>query len=138
MTPGTRLAVGLGTAAAAAAVGVWARTLWLRWRRRDAAEVERLRRSSVNRHGRITTGRILDVTESDDSEPALTLVQYRYEVAGVTYEAAQDVTRLRNILRRAQCLAGQTVSVKYDTKRPTNSIIVCEEWNGLPGEGNAE
>ena len=59
------------------------------------------------------------------------LVSYSYEVAGVTYEAAQDVTALPGIAAMARFLPGQTASVKYDPKRPANSIIACEEWSGL-------
>jgi hypothetical protein len=58
------------------------------------------------------------------------LVSYAYEVAGVTYEAAQDVTALPEIAAMARFLSGQTASVKYDPKRPANSIIACEEWSG--------
>ena len=27
--------------------------------------------------------------------------------------------------------AGQAASVKYDPQRPTNSIILCEDWSGV-------
>ena len=40
-----------------------ARARFLRWRRKDAAELERLRRLDINRRGRISAGRIVDLVE---------------------------------------------------------------------------
>jgi hypothetical protein len=104
---------------------------FLRGRRKDPAELERLRRLDINRRGRICAGRIVDLVQAEMSKSKPRLVVYSYEVAGVTYEASQDVTALPEIAARAQFLAGQTASVKYDPKRPANSIIACEEWSGL-------
>jgi len=104
---------------------------YLRWRRKDPAELERLRRLDINRRGRIGAGRIIDLVESQTAEAKSALVSYSYEVGGVTYEAAQDVTALPEIAALAQSLAGEAASIKYDPKRPANSIIACEEWSGL-------
>jgi hypothetical protein len=113
---------------------------WLRWRRKDPAELERLRRLDINKRGRISAGRILDLVEPETSGSKSRLVVYSYEVAGVIYEAAQDVTPLPEIAAMAHFLAGQIASVKYDPKRPVNSIIACEEWSGLGDSavGNGE
>jgi hypothetical protein len=73
----------------------------------------------------------VDLVERQTAGAKSALVRYSYEVAGVTYEAAQDVTALPEIAAMAQFLSGQTASVKYDLKRPANSIIACEEWSGL-------
>ena len=27
---------------------------------------------------------------------------------------------------------GRTVSLRYSTRVPTNSIVACEEWSGVP------
>jgi hypothetical protein len=104
---------------------------YLRWRRKDPAELERLRRLDINRRGRISAGRIVDLVEPQTAGAKSVLVSYAYEVAGVTYEAAQDVTALPEIAAVARSLSGHTASVKYDPKRPANSIIACEEWSGL-------
>jgi hypothetical protein len=74
----------------------------------------------------------MDVLEADPGSSASRLVVYKYEVAGVTYEAAQDVQPLPAIAARARALLGQTVSVKYDPQKPMNSIIACETWCGAP------
>jgi hypothetical protein len=106
-----------------------------RWRRKDPAEIERLRRLDVNCRGRISAARILDWIGPESGHADSRLVVYKYEVAGVTYEAAQDVSALPEIAARAPYLAGQMASVKYDPQRPTNSIVACEAWCGLPQIG---
>lgn len=103
-------------------------------RHKDAAEIERQRRMDLNQRGRISTGRILDLVEPETAGTSAQLLVYQYEVAGVTYEAAQDVTALPEIAAIARYLPGQVTSVKYDPKRPANSIFACEEWKGLPPE----
>jgi hypothetical protein len=115
-----------------ALAGAWAWTRFDHWRRKDPAELERLRRLDVNRRGRISAGKIMDVVEAESGSSASRLVVYKYEVAGVTYEAAQDVQPLPAIAAGAHALLGQTVSVKYDPQKPTNSIIACETWCGVP------
>jgi hypothetical protein len=119
------------SAGALALGGRMAYARFLAWRRKDPAELERLRRLDINKRGRISAGRVVDLAEAETAGLKSLLVIYSYEVAGVTYEAAQDVTALPEIAAIAQFLPGRTASVKYDPKRPTNSIIVCEEWSGL-------
>ena len=135
MTPSLRLAIGLMSARARALGARMARLRILRWRRKDPAELERLRRLDVNKRGRISAGRVVDLVEAETAGSKSRLVVYSYEVAGVTYEAAQDVTALPEIAAIAQFVSGRTASVKFDPKRPGNSIIACEEWSGL---GNRE
>jgi hypothetical protein len=108
---------------------------FLRWRRKDPAELERLRRLDINKRGRISAGRIVDLVEATAAGSRSRLVVYSYEVAGVAYEASQDVAALPDIAAKAHFLAGQTASVKYDPKRPANSIIACEGWSGLETRG---
>lgn len=130
MNPETRLAVAFG-AAGLAALGVGAWLLIRRWRKKDPAEIERLRRLAVNRTGRITVARVLELRETKGSQRAR-LLFYTYEVAGVTYEAAQDISGITGLRLPTGELAGQNASVKYDSKNPANSIIACEAWWGLP------
>lgn len=131
MTNAARVAIALGTAGAASLLGAAGCYCIQRWRRKDPAELERLRRLDVNRHGRISSGRILDLVEAPEGAPEALMVIYQYEVSGVTYEAAQDVAPLPEVASHAAHLPGQIVSVKYDTKHPMNSIVVCENWSGL-------
>jgi len=113
---------------AVAALGIWGAVRLIRSRRKSPEELERLRRLDLNRRGRITTCHVLDVVESETSRK---LVVYQYEVAGVSYEVAQDVSALPVLASNAFGLLGQAASVKYDPQRPTNSMIASEEWAGV-------
>jgi hypothetical protein len=132
MTPALHLA---GELVCAGALGLGAGVACsrlLRWRRRkDPAEIERLRRLDINKRGRICAGRIVGLAEPETAGSKSRLVVYTYEVAGVTYEAAQDVTALPEIAAVAQFFSGHVASVKYDPQWPANSIVACEEWSGL-------
>jgi len=122
------LGLELAGAGAATALGVWGIVYLVRSRRKSPEELERLRRLEVNRRGRLVSGQILDLIEPDTVRK---LLLYQYEVAGVSYEVAQDISALPALASHAHGLPGQTTSVKYDPKRPTNSIIACEEWFGI-------
>ncbi|MGD0921270.1 MAG: DUF3592 domain-containing protein [Terriglobia bacterium] len=132
MNPEMRLALALAAAAVTAGLGAWLLASLKRWRRKSPEEIERQRRLDVNRCGRIAMGHVVDLVEPDATRAPGCLIAYTYEVAGVTYEAAQDVASLPDVVAAAHGLAGQTVSVKYDPRRPTNSIIACEDWCGIP------
>ncbi|MFQ5817176.1 MAG: hypothetical protein ACE5H2_04355 [Terriglobia bacterium] len=116
--------------------GLWL-YLWWKSRRKDPVELERYRRCHVNRIGRLADGRVIELLDSaagiDPDGPAH-LIMYRYRVRGVEYEAAQDITFLgaeAAALDLRRIASGQPVSVKYDPKNPSNSIILCEGWSGL-------
>jgi hypothetical protein len=103
-----------------------------KWRRKSPEEIERLRRISVNACGRIIMGRIVELAERQPGGPAGPVLLYDYEVGGVTYEAAQDLSALPAIAAAAPFLPGQITDIKYDPKQPTNSILACETWCGVP------
>jgi hypothetical protein len=106
--------------------------LWLGGRKKTPEQRETLRRQRINAQGRITDGTVLDVQEFDsDTDHSLQMVIYTYDVAGVQYECAQDVTHLRQFLDLHSCRIGVTTSVKYDPRSPGNSIVVAETWCGL-------
>ncbi len=132
MTLSKDLGIAVAGTAALTLAGVWAWRTVRRWRRKSPDEIERLRRMGVNACGRIILGRIVELAEPVADGPAVPILLYEYEVAGVTYEAAQDVSPLPEIAAAAPFLPGQTTSVKYDPKQPTNSILACEAWCGIP------
>jgi hypothetical protein len=124
-----RTAAGIAAGAAAAGCITW---LIVRRRRPSAVELERRRREHLTLHGRITDGSIVDARSHDGTEstsPTPDLLLYRYRIAGVTYDCAQDVSLL------PECTAGyridQPVQVRYDPRNPGNSMIVAEDWSGL-------
>ena len=125
----TTLLTMAGAALAVAAGGfVW----WRRSHRKSPAERERLRCLAVNSHGRLTDGALIDAPYSQDIASDRTLLFYSYRVAGVQYSAAQDVSALSGQLRSAVYRPGTVATVKYDPRSPSNSIIICELWSGLP------
>ncbi len=126
------LTVGLAAAGVAALAGAWACARLRGWQRKSPGELERIRRLDVNRKGRITSGRIVDLPEPGLPDLTTRLVIYQYEVAGVRYEAAQDLSALPGMASAVRGPAGQTISIKYDSKKPANSIIACEDWCGVP------
>ncbi|MGA3325621.1 MAG: hypothetical protein ABSF45_14205 [Terriglobia bacterium] len=132
MTVSKDLGIAVAATAAIALVGVWAWRTVRRWRRKSPDEIERLRRLGVNACGRISSGKILELADPVADGPAGPILLYEYEVAGVSYEAAQDLSALPEIAAAAPFLPGQTTSVKYDPKQPTNSILACEVWSGIP------
>jgi len=106
--------------------------LVLRRRPKGADELERQRRAWLDRVGRITDGTVIDVQEMQpDGHKPSTLLIFQYDVAGVSYEASQDVTYLRQLINLHSCRLGLPTSVRYDPQNPGNSIVVSERWMGL-------
>ncbi len=87
-----------------------------------------------------------DTTDSTEPGPALAatvesgsvatavldtpcILIYRYVIAGVTYECAQDVSRLAEFVRHVR--VDLPIQVRFDPRNPGNSIVVAEGWSGL-------
>jgi len=117
---------------AVCAVGVaFAGYALLRRKPKTAEEVERERRARLNHVGRITDGTVIDVQEVTNEKRESTMLIYQYDVAGVSYEASQDVTYLRQWINLHSCRLGLPTSVKYDSRNPGNSMVISEGWTGL-------
>ncbi len=112
---------------------------WLIRRNRPSAEeMERRRRERLASMGRITDGHLLDARslageESVSETPEVLL--YSYRSAGVTYNCAQDVSLLPELVRGYRI--DQPLQVRYDPQNPGDSIIVAESWSGLWRLGEA-
>lgn len=116
------------TLAAAAVAGI----AWyaLRRPRQSAEEIERERRELLATVGRITDGSITDTPLQQEGGAATPLIiVYNYRIAGVSYECAQDVTQLADLVRDIR--TDLPVQVRYDPHNPANSIVVTESWSGL-------
>ena len=101
-------------------------------KKKTPAEIERERRDWLNQIGRITDGTVIDVQEvMPNGNPAATMLIFQYDVGGVSYEASQDVTHLRQWINLHSCRLGLPTSVRYDPQNPGNSIVVSEKWIGL-------
>jgi hypothetical protein len=136
--------IGLAAAATGVVIGAGAVIYRKLHPKKDPAELERLRRTWLGRTGRIAAGEISGLIEPEGEQVAPLLLVYRYDIAGVTYEVTQDVSMMPQVAARAARLIGQAISVKYEMKHPTNSIVVCEDWSGIrdvnlsePGSGSA-
>ena len=116
-----------------AALGVAVATYALfRRKPKTVDDVERERRTWLNQVGRITDGTVIDVQEiNPNGHRAATMLIYQYDVAGVSYEASQDVTYLRQWINLHSCRLGLPTSVKYDPHNPGNSMVISEGWMGL-------
>lgn len=109
-----------GSAAALAASLV----LFVRLRRISPEERERRRRHAVSRQRRSVEGLLTEASEE--------IIHYQYGLRGVAYFASQDVSALRSRLPAEPSRLIGPVTVRYEPKNPANSIVVCEEWSGLP------
>ena len=104
----------------------------LRRKPKRANDVELERRTRLNTVGRITDGTVIDVQEiTTAADRQSTMLIYQYDVAGVSYEASQDVTYLRQWINLHSCRLGLPTSVKYDSRNPGNSMVIAEGWMGL-------
>src|SRR5271157_552386 len=101
--------------------------------KKTAEQIERDRRTQLTLGGRIIDGNVIDVLELEVTESGrqTILLIYTYDVAGVTYEAPQDVTHLRQFIDLYSCRLGLPASVKYDPHNPGDSLVISETWSGL-------
>jgi hypothetical protein len=122
----------LYTLAAGLLVAAFAAYLVFGRKKKTPAEIERERRDWLNQIGRITDGTVIDVHEIvPPGHPAVTMLIFQYDVGGVSYEASQDVTYLRQWVNLHSCRLGLPTSVRYDPQSPGNSMVVSEKWMGL-------
>ena len=82
----------------------------------EAAYLQRLRT-----HGRIIEGQIIDDNGTEFDSP--TRIFYVYSVSGADYESSHDLSKDQRD-RIADYTPGERVSVRYDPRRPENSIVV--------------
>jgi hypothetical protein len=89
-----------------------------RFRKKREDEASRI--SRLLKTGRIVEGEILDIT-SDDGR--VTHVFYTYNIAGVAYESSQALDAQQQVLDK-KYWPGARVIIRYDTRQPTNSVVV--------------
>jgi len=107
-----------------ASAGLIALAVWIVSRVHGTPEKrERKRRLSVHRQGRLGDAMISEATDET--------LYYFYIVRGVHYTASQDVSTLREYLPADPHRLIGVAGLKYSSKNPANSILVCEEWSGL-------
>lgn len=90
-----------------------------RFRKRTEDEASRIAR--LARTGRMVDGKIIDAV--NDSDGRIVQVSYTYELAGVQYESSQELSDLQQ-QRPHDYAPGKQIVVRYDPRRPANSIVV--------------
>ena len=120
MSPREQIGILTGLAAVLIGVAVW---IALRVAQGSPEKHERRRRLHLNQHGRLGDALITEGTD--------TLLYYNYSVHGVEYSASQDISALRDRLPAEPSRLVGMANLKYSTKNPANSILICEVWSGL-------
>ena len=90
------------------------------WFRRKKEDPEIARRTVLLRSGRIGEATILGLDVDDDGREILA---YCYTVAGVDYETVQHLDE-EQLSRRDHYMVGSRAALRYDPRRPANSLVV--------------
>ena len=90
-----------------------------RFRKKTEDEASRIER--LSKTGRMTDGSIIDAVSDDDGR--ITQVTYTYTLAGVQYESSQALSYSQQ-QRSDDYAPGKQIVVRYDPRRPANSIVV--------------
>ena len=90
-----------------------------RFRKKPEDEASRIER--LSKTGRMTDGRIIDAVSDNDGR--ISQVTYTYILAGVLFESSQ-VLNLSQQQRSNDYAPGKQVVIRYDPRRPANSIVV--------------
>ena len=117
-----------------AAIAAGAAGYYFTRKRLTPEEIEFARRDKLAHTGRITDGCITDadwptLLGSDEPLASPSILTYSYLIAGVSYECAQDVTALPNLVRHVRI--DLPIQIRFDPRNPANSIVVAESWSGL-------
>ena len=88
--------------------------------RRQKEDPEVARRVVLMKSGRIGEATILD---SDVDADGQTRLSYCYTVGGVDYETVQHLDA-DQLTRKDNYLPGSRVDLRYDPRRPANSLVV--------------
>ena len=92
----------------------------LGWFRRKKEDPEIARRALLLRSGRIGEATILGLDVDSEGREILS---YCYTVAGVDYETVQHLDE-EQLRRRENYLPGSRADLRYDPRRPVNSLVV--------------
>jgi hypothetical protein len=90
-----------------------------RFRKKPEDEASRIER--LSKSGRMADGRIIDAVSDNDGR--IIQVTYTYVLAGVQFESSQALSDLQQA-RPNDYVPGKQIVVRYDPRRPANSIVV--------------
>ena len=90
-----------------------------RFRKKTESEASRIER--LSKAGRMADGRIIDAVS--DNEGRITQVTYTYMLSGVVFESSQALSESQQ-QRSNDYAPGKQIVIRYDPRRPANSIVV--------------
>ena len=90
-----------------------------RFRKKVEDEASRIAR--LSKTGRMVDGKIIDAVSDNNGQ--ILQVNYTYEIAGVQYESSQALSHSQQE-RPHDYAPGKQIIVRYDPRRPANSIVV--------------
>ena len=90
-----------------------------RFRKKPEDEASRIAR--LSRTGRMTDGQIIDAVS--DNEGRISQVTYTYMLGGMIYESSQTLSESQQ-QRSGDYAPGKQIVIRYDPRRPANSIVV--------------
>jgi hypothetical protein len=90
------------------------------FRRKKGGDDEVMRRARLLLTGRIADGMIFD-TQTDES--GAVFIFYSYNIGGVDYESSQTLNYDQR-RRQDEYKPGAGITVRYDPRHPTNSVVV--------------
>jgi len=90
-----------------------------RFRKKPEDEASRIER--LSKSGRMADGKIIDAVSDNDGR--ITQVTYTYVLAGVQFESSQALSDQQQA-RSNDYAPGKQIVIRYDPRRPANSIVV--------------
>jgi len=90
-----------------------------RFRKKPEDEASRIAR--LSKTGRMADGQIIDAVSDDEGR--ISQVAYTYMLAGVLYESSQALSTSQQ-QRSNDYAPGKQIVIRYDPRRPANSIVV--------------
>lgn len=91
-----------------------------RFRRKKGDNDEVMRRARLLLTGRIADGMIFDI---QTDEAGSIFIFYSYNISGVDYESSQTLNYDQR-RRQEEYKPGASVTVRFDPRHPTNSVVV--------------
>jgi hypothetical protein len=88
--------------------------------RRNKPDPEIARRALLLKAGRLGEATVLEINSDPDGSE---LLSYCYTIGGVDYETVQRLD-VEQLSRKSAYLPGSRVDMRYDPRRPANSLIV--------------
>jgi hypothetical protein len=88
--------------------------------RRNKVDPEAQRRAVLLQKGRIGEATILGISSDAEGNE---LLSFCYTIAGVDYETVQQLDEAQ-LSRRGHYLPGARVALRFDPRRPANSLVV--------------